>query len=277
MLEDTFHRAEKLIPSDRLFTVVSQDHLKYSEVRQQLSSRPRGTVVVQPENKETGPGLLLPLMRVYSRYPESTVVVFPSDHVILEEDLFISYVDLACRAVERDPTRLILLGVEPTEPEREYGYILPGSSVKTLAPLNVLRVLQFVEKPDSHAVPDLIVKGGLWNTMIMVFKARTLLEMVRRTVPRLFEVFGRIASAIGTSSERNVVEKTYREIEPLNFSKGLLETFPQKRPGCLLTLPVRGVSWSDWGSEARVISMLRRTGRVGRLNGITEDELFRIS
>ncbi|MBI3812149.1 MAG: hypothetical protein HY283_08095, partial [Nitrospirae bacterium] len=37
MLEHTFHRAEKLIPSDRLFTVVDRDHLKHPEVGQQLS------------------------------------------------------------------------------------------------------------------------------------------------------------------------------------------------------------------------------------------------
>ena len=111
MLESTFLRAEKLIPSDRIFTVANWAHLKYPEVRRQISSRPRGSIVVQPDNKDTGPGLLLPLMHVYKRYPESTVVVFPSDHFILEEDLFMSHVYLAYRAVERDPSRLVLLGI----------------------------------------------------------------------------------------------------------------------------------------------------------------------
>ena len=94
MLEHTFHRTEKLIPPERLFTVVSRNHLSYPEVRQQLSSRPLDTVVVQPVNRETGPGILLPLMHIYKRFPESTVAVFPSDHFIVEEELFMAHVYL---------------------------------------------------------------------------------------------------------------------------------------------------------------------------------------
>jgi hypothetical protein len=48
----------------RPFTVGGRDHLADSEVRRQIAGRPKGTVVLQPENKETGPGLLLPLRGV---------------------------------------------------------------------------------------------------------------------------------------------------------------------------------------------------------------------
>src|SRR3990172_8215851 len=91
MLEHTYHRVEKLITSQHIFTVVCKDHLSHPEVRQQLSSRWPGTVVVQPVNKETGPGVLLPLMHVYKRFPDSTAVILPSDHFILEEELFMAH------------------------------------------------------------------------------------------------------------------------------------------------------------------------------------------
>ena len=42
MLEHTFLRAEMFMPSDRVFTVVNGSHLKYPEVRRQISSRPGG-------------------------------------------------------------------------------------------------------------------------------------------------------------------------------------------------------------------------------------------
>ena len=106
MLEHTFHRAERLVPAESLFTVVSRRHLNHPEVRWQLASRPRGTVVVQPENKETGPGILLPLMNVYKRLPNSTVVIFPSDHFILEEKHFMDQLELACQAVEQNSSWL---------------------------------------------------------------------------------------------------------------------------------------------------------------------------
>jgi mannose-1-phosphate guanylyltransferase len=271
MLEHTFYRAEKLIPRERLFTIVSRNHLGHREVRRQTTKRPRGTVIVQPENKETAPGLLLPLMHLYKRSPESVVVVFPSDHFILEEDLFMSHVHLACEAVERDASRLVLIGAEPNEPEPDYGYILPGAKVKSLSRLGLRAVSQFIEKPEPDAARELVLRGGLWNTMVMVFKAKTLIDLVRSVVPRLYSSFQLIWEAIGTPREKNVVEEVYQQTEPVNFSKGLLEVLSSMHRSPLSVLPVHGVLWSDWGSGQRVLSALKKIGYLGRLRGIPTD------
>lgn len=258
MLEHTFDRAEGLIPTERLFTVVSSDHLKYSEVEKQLSGRPKGSVILQPENKETGPGILLPLMHLYKRYPESVVVIFPSDHCILEEEIFMGHVDLACRAVERDPSRLVLLGAEPDEPDPEYGYILPHREKEQFEASVIHKVSLFVEKPEPHQANELIQNGGLWNTLVLVFKARTLLESVRKVVPSLYRTFFKVEKALGTSREMKLVRQAYREMKPVNFSSGLLSPLSLKYPSHLRVIPVRGVFWSDWGSEQRIIKTLQK-------------------
>ena len=185
MLEHTFHRAERLLSPEHLFTVVSRNHVGHPEVARQLSKRANGTIVVQPENKETGPGILLPLMHLYKRYPDSTVVIFPSDHFIVEENLFMSQVEMACHVVEREPSCLVLLGMEPNEPEPEYGYILPGGEVDNLAQFRVRKVLRFVEKPETRSARELMMGGWLWNNMVIVFKVKTLLELVHRVAPIL--------------------------------------------------------------------------------------------
>src|SRR5262245_45446206 len=119
MLEQTLQRAEKLLPSARLLTVITESHLRYPEVREQCAMRPKGTVIVQPENKETGPGLILPLMHLYKRYPNSVVLVLPSDHFIGEENRLMAHARQAYLAVKRDPSQLILLGVKPDREEPE--------------------------------------------------------------------------------------------------------------------------------------------------------------
>jgi mannose-1-phosphate guanylyltransferase len=271
MLEHTFHRAEKMIPADRLFTVISRDHFGHSEVRRQLATRPRGTVVLQPENKETGPGLLLPLMHAYKQHPDAVVVIFPSDHFIVEEDLFMGHVELACRQVERDSGRVVLLGIEPDGPESEYGYILPVERQPPKIPIPAHKVSHFIEKPHPSAARELIGKGGVWNTMVMVFKAKTLIDLVRRAAPKLHQAFHRIWQAIGTSKETAVIKEVYRKLESINFSKELLEIFPSQDPSSLWVLPVRGVLWSDWGSEQRIMSILEKTGHLGRLLTVQND------
>ena len=109
MLEHALERAEKLMPSARVLTVITESHLRYPEVREQCSNRPKDSIIVQPENKETGPGLIFPLMHLYKRYPNSLVLVLPSDHFILQEDRLMDHARLACLAVKRDPSRMILL------------------------------------------------------------------------------------------------------------------------------------------------------------------------
>jgi len=265
MLEHTHHRVEKLIPPERVFTVVSEDHMKHEDVCRQLLHRPKGTVIIQPENKDTGPGLFLPLLHIVKRHPDSVVAVFPSDHFVLDEDLFMGYADLACRVVERDSNQMVLLGVEPDAPESDYGYILSEQEAKFSIISGIQKVRRFIEKPGRRVAQELVQNGGLWNTLVMIFKAKRLLGLMRRLVPARYRAFQRIGKAVGTAQEKAVVKKTYRQLKPWNFSRELLEIFPTRYPLHLSVLPMRGVFWSDWGSEARILSVLQKFGYQERL------------
>lgn len=254
MFERAVNRAERLIHPDRLFTVVARHHLAFPDAARQLAARPAGTVIVQPENKETAPGMLLPLAHVAARDPDAVAVIFPSDHVIAPDALFMTYIDTACRIVERDPSRLILVGAEPQAPESEYGYIVPGCRAGDDAGDGVKTVARFVEKPSSEEAERLIRDGALWNTFVMVVWPRALFDLVRRISPVLYHAFRRVQAAIGTSREQAVVEGVYRTLEPVNFSKGVLERRASYDPLQISVIPARGVVWNDWGSEHRLLA-----------------------
>lgn len=260
MLEQTYHRAERLIARDRILTVINPRHLEYPEVYRQLCYRPQGTVVLQPKNKETGPGLLLPLMHLHKRHPGALTAVFPSDHYIREEGLFMDHVDLAFRLIEEDPGKVILLGVQPHGPDPEYGYLLPGEKIPHLSPSGAQTVVRFIEKPEPRTAQELVRRGGLWNTLVMVFKAERLLDLIRKFVPELYRPFERIGAAIGESSELDIIEKIYAGLPSANFSKEVLEVLSLQEPSPIITLPVRGVYWNDWGSVHRLRGDLNRIG-----------------
>jgi mannose-1-phosphate guanylyltransferase len=268
MLEHTVARADKLISSERLFTVVSQRHLEYPQVLKQLSRQPMGHIVAQPENRDTGPGLLLPLAHLYRRYPEATVAVFPSDHFILAENRFMAHVDQAFRVVERDPASIVLLGIRPSGAEPEYGYIMPGRKLDIPVAPDAREVSRFIEKPEREIARALVLGGGLWNTLVLVFKAKIFLDAVSRIAPCLHGSFEQIRRAVDTPSAKEVAEKVYQQMAPLNLSKGLLELLPREQALKLCALPVQGVHWSDWGSEARIIEVLRNSGSGYHLNEI---------
>jgi mannose-1-phosphate guanylyltransferase len=260
MLEHTFNRAEKIISRERIFTVVSRGHLLRADVCRQLASRPRETLIVQPANKETGPGILLPLMFVYKRCPEAIVAIFPSDHFVLEENRFIAHVKLAVQASRQDPSRMVLLAIEPHEPETEYGYVVPHED--ELCGFGTRGVSAFIEKPRAELATKLMMAGGLWNTMAMVFRADTLLQLVRCVHPVLYRDFTRILEALGTRREQRMIDEVYENLEPANFSKEIMERITIQYPKSISVLPVREVFWSDLGSRERVLQVLRRLNQL---------------
>jgi len=222
--------------------------------------------MLQPLNRETGPGVLLPVMHIYKRYPQSIVAVFPSDHFILEEERFMAHVDLAFRVVQQDPSLIVLLGIKPNRPEAEYGYILPNGKLSSLASMEVHGVESFIEKPQAQTATELGTRGALWNSMVMVFETKSFLSLVRLVAPALHRSFQPIYEAIGTSAETVVVEDCYRDMKQSNFSKDLLEVFAVQHRIRLAVIPVNGVLWSDWGSAPRIMKILQETASIKRLH-----------
>lgn len=278
MLEHTFDRVEKLIPRDRVFTVVSEHHLGYPGVVRQLCHRAPGTVVVQPENKDTGPGILLPLMHVYKKHPDAAVALFPSDHFVREEERFMSHVALAFHAVERNPSLVVLLGLEPSVAEPAYGYILPnGGADRRSVELTIRRVCKFIEKPDLRLAGELIARGALWNTMVTVFKVQTLLKIVEEIQPELHGAFEAILPEIGTRNEARALRKLYGRLPSANFSKDIFEKIPSRFPACLSVLSVRGVLWSDWGLPRAIKNILKTidSAAAARTDSVGEPRLWK--
>lgn len=263
MLQTTFCRAQRLIPCERIFTVVNQSHFQFAEVTQQLVAQPKAHVVIQPSNRDTAIGLLLPLAHLLERHPDSTVAVFPSDHFISDDELFMAHVDAAFGIVEQDDAKIVLLGVSPQMADTDYGYIVPADNPSSPFPCGARIVSRFVEKPSPGLAQQIVSAGGLWNTLVMVFRAENFLSSVRAINGQLYSYFRRIRDALGAHSLIHAIARIYERTQPVNLSKGVLEELPRRCPSRLLVLPVRGVDWCDCGSEERMVKLLSNAAKPG--------------
>jgi mannose-1-phosphate guanylyltransferase len=100
----------------------------------------------------------------------------------------------------------------------------------------------------------------LWNTLVLVVTCKTLLQAIKRAAPELYRSFEPVQDAIGTPDEQRVIECVYQKLPPLNFSKGVLEMLSYRDRQSLRVLPVRGVTWKDWGTSDRLSKTLRQLG-----------------
>ena len=253
LLQATIDRALALTTADRISVVVSAHH--EATARAQLARTPGVELVVQPRNLDTAPGLLLPLVRILVRAPRAHVVFLPSDHYVRDaEPLLEALRDSAEPALAG---RITLIGVDPTEPEIEYGWIERGSR---LARTGAFAVRGFHEKPAAPIADDLFRAGALWNTFISAGAVQTYWELARRYLPEHVAALERYAVAIGSLGEAAALDSAYRTMAPANFSRDLLAHTDR-----LAVIPVAGTGWTDWGSPARVFATLAGTASHDRL------------
>lgn len=264
MLQHTLDRIAPFISPDRTLIVICRHHVEM--VRDLLPAGSAQRLVIQPENRETAPGVLLPLLCIQAFDSTATVAVFPSDHFILEETVFMLHVLRAVEFARAHPDLLILLGIRADRPETGYGWIEPGHEIASRSGISLFQVCRFWEKPDPSTVRRLYFQEFLWNSLVLVGRLGALLKSFRETLPTLWERFEEIRETLGTASEPKVLESVYKGMPPVNLSRNLLEKIPDR----LGVVPVEGVLWSDWGEEGRIIETLTRIGMMDELVGRLE-------
>ncbi len=238
LLEATISRARLFAGRERISVVINMNHLDLA--KDQVSTLPQSNIIVQPLNRDTGPGLIFALLHLERMLPDATVAVFPTDHYIDRDWSFITHVFRAVRTISHMPEKIAVLGVAPDRPETGYGYILPATPLGIES--ETYRVEAFTEKPSPAGAQSIIAHGGLWNTFVMVFRLSRMLELLQDLVPTEFEKL----SELRTSPKKAAA--LYQTLSPWNLSTQVLARMPQH----LLVLKVGNVRWSDWGTRESV-------------------------
>src|SRR5688500_3048139 len=157
LLNDALKRASVIATPERACAIVSEHHARWW---QSLPiSLPKENLIIQPRNRGTAIGILLPLLHILHRDPDASLVVLPSDHYVRNEAELANSLRTAMREVERRSDRIVLLGLTPEEADPELGYIVPMGEGGPIA----REVGQFIEKPSVAGAKTLIERGGLWN------------------------------------------------------------------------------------------------------------------
>ncbi len=68
--------------------------------------------------------------------------------------------------------------------------------------------------------------GCLWNSFVMVGHVQAFLELIRRAIPRLVEMFESIRSSLLNEAERTTLSQLYSDIRASSFSHDVLSLQP---------------------------------------------------
>ena len=254
LLHQTQRRLSGLVPRLRTLLVLTRTHeVFYAD---ELAATSPSRLLIQLSNRGTAPAILFSLMRLCEMDPKGIVAFFPSDHHFSNDEAFISHVDSAYAAAASRPEVVILLGITPETPEVQYGWIEPGIPLGVPVRDFVCRVSHFWEKPSRPLAADLMARGCLWNSFVMVGQVHAFLKLLRHALPCLVGRFESIRSSLFTMSERTALGELYSSIRAASFSQDVLSVYPHD----LAVLRARDLGWSDLGEPNRVLSILERKG-----------------
>lgn len=254
LLDETRRRVELGFPPIKTMFVLTEKHERY--FNDSLMDAPPRNLIVQPKNIGTAPAILYSLLRLEKSNPAASVAFFPSDHYFSDNGIFISYVEIAFDAVRLQPDSVVLLGIKPEGPDEEYGWIELEKDATPGKTQSLRQVRRFWEKPAPALALELLNRGCLWNSFVMIGKVSAFLKMIRNSAAGLYREFDRVKSRFFTSEEEMAVRLLYETLPESNFSKEVLTV----RAKDLTVIPVTGSKWSDLGSPHRVISTLSEIG-----------------
>ena len=243
LLQLTFERFNRIMPVENIFIVTSESYKNL--VMNQLPQLKESQVLLEPLRRNTAPCIAYATYKILSICPTAKIVVSPSDHLILKEDLFLNEIDKGLQFVGEKEV-LLTLGIQPSRPETGYGYIQVNERMDFNHFDNLYKVKTFTEKPD-RAMAQVFVDTGefYWNSGIFVWSAPAIQKAFEKYLPDVNALFENGKKLINTADERFFINKTYSECPNISIDYGIMEKADN------VYVLTADFGWSDlgtWGS-----------------------------
>jgi len=253
LLEDAIKRARAVAISQHICSVVAEQHRRWwsSALKTLLPQN----IFVQPENRGTAHGILLALLQIERRAPNSIVVLLPGDHYLTDETTMARSLRTAANLAADNASLVYLLGAEPDHPDQDLGYIVPSDRRRDAA----AEVVRFAENPTTEKARALIREGALWNTFTLTGSVRALLNLFEG---HFLSTMKAMRDALELAQSEFVgpvtLELLFADLESNDFSRDVLERHEQ----VLQVLRMPSCGWTDLGTPKRVEETIRSLARV---------------
>ncbi len=183
LLQQTYDRYKQIIPPENIYITTHRDYKEL--VKNLLPEVDESRLIVEEERRNTAPAIAYASHVIQKVNPDATIVVAPSDHLILKMDEFKQAI-LKGMEFASHSGKLLTLGIKPSYPETGYGYIQIDEKEKD----NFYKVKTFIEKP-AREFAEVFVQSNefYWNSGIFIWHVNTILqafhEMMAEVCPRV--------------------------------------------------------------------------------------------
>ncbi|HEX9688707.1 MAG TPA: mannose-1-phosphate guanylyltransferase [Thermoanaerobaculia bacterium] len=247
LLAETRDRVAPL--TEEIFVATSEDHADL--VRAELPGLPPDRILPEPARRNSAPAILRAALD-FERAGDPVTAALPSDHAVADAEAFRSALSAASKAC--DAASVVVLGVPPTRPDTDFGYL----EVENSDAASGYEVVRFTEKPDLLEARSFFASGRhYWNAGIFVFRPSRFLAESRRVAADLVSGVERYRERLEVDPEG--ARALWKSLPAISIDYAVME-----RARGVRAVPLRA-GWSDVGTWRAVREIRGASDESGNL------------
>jgi len=241
-------RLTGLFPTERIFVVTNRK--QSAELSNQCPEIPKENYLLEPEPRGTAAAIGLAAAYLHHRDPEAVLAVLTADHYIGNEERFLEYLREAKEIASQG--HLVTLGIEPTYPATQYGYIQQGKELVLNGKPSAFEVDRFKEKPDESEAKQLLASGDhSWNSGMFIWPTALILKEFERQMPSLHSSLQTIVKHWGSPQRDEILNREWPNVESQTIDYGIMEHAEN-----VAVIPAKDMAWNDVGSWNSLFEVL---------------------
>ena len=245
-------RLENLFPPERILVVTNAQHAV--ELKSQVPELSAENFLLEPRPRGTAAAIGLAAAFLHKQQPGTVMAVLTADHYIANQAEFHRHL-LAAQELALQG-HLVTLGVEPTYPATQYGYIQMGESLGEVGGYPAYQVQRFKEKPEAAEAQRMLEAGNFaWNSGMFIWKTERIWEEVRQHLPDLHKALEAISDAWVEPEFEKVLNDVWPRIASQTIDYGVMEHATD-----VAVIPAKGLGWNDVGSWSSLFEVMAVNG-----------------
>jgi mannose-1-phosphate guanylyltransferase len=217
---------------------------------------------MEPLRRNTAPCIAYASFKIKQKNPDACMIVAPSDHLIIREELFIEIVNQGLGFASNQDA-LLTLGIEPSRPETGYGYIQVDGDLKTRnQSKNLRKVKTFTEKPDYELAKVFYESGEFyWNAGIFFWSLDSIMLALENYLPDIYNIFMEGRHHYYKDSEVEFIEHAYAACKNISIDYGVMEKADN------VYVITSDFGWSDLGTWGSLYDQLEKDEKNNTITG----------
>lgn len=254
----TYERFARIVPEENIFVVTACRY--YDLLLEQVPQVRKENILLEPYKRNTAPCIAYATYKLLERNPDATVVVTPADHLIVNEETFTKTIQSTLKQAS-ETSNLYTIGIEPTHPETNFGYIQANQTVcRKDGESTFYQVKTFTEKPNAEMARIFIDTGEFyWNSGIFIWNLKSIKTEMERCLPEVTTLFKGGEKFYDTPEEKDFILRVYEDCPSISIDYGVME-----KTSAAWMIPA-SFGWSDVGTWGTIYEHSPNRDKLGNI------------